>query len=155
MIDKLHPDNGTTSQIIVQTAQKWIGTPYIHQASLIGVGTDCLGLVRGVWRELYGGEPQHVPPYSADWGEVGQGDPLLTAARSSLEEHVCSQAIPGDVLIFRMRSDACAKHCAFLSNNNRMIHAYSNHAVCEVAFTPAWKRRLAAVFRFPNILEAV
>ena len=29
---------------------RWIGTPYRHQASLKGVGCDCLGLVRGVWR---------------------------------------------------------------------------------------------------------
>ena len=42
---------------IVATARSWLGTPYHHQASLRGVGCDCLGLVRGVWRELYGDEP--------------------------------------------------------------------------------------------------
>ena len=31
-----------------------IGTPYRHQASLKGVGCDCLGLVRGVWRAVHG-----------------------------------------------------------------------------------------------------
>lgn len=31
---------------IVAAARGWIGTPYLHQASLKGVGTDCLGLVR-------------------------------------------------------------------------------------------------------------
>ena len=35
-------------------AYSWIGTPYRHQASRKGVGCDCLGLVLGVWRELYG-----------------------------------------------------------------------------------------------------
>jgi cell wall-associated NlpC family hydrolase len=33
---------------IVAEARTWIGTPYRHQASLKGVGCDCLGLVRGV-----------------------------------------------------------------------------------------------------------
>ena len=37
---------------IVAEAHRWIGTPYRHQASLRGVGCDCLGLLRGVWREV-------------------------------------------------------------------------------------------------------
>jgi len=42
---------------IVTEARRWIGTPYHHRASLRGVGTDCLGLIRGVWRALYDSEP--------------------------------------------------------------------------------------------------
>ncbi len=33
----------TTREDIVRAARGWIGTPYRHQASLKGVGTDCLG----------------------------------------------------------------------------------------------------------------
>ncbi len=36
---------------IVAAARGWIGTPYLHQASLKGVGCDCLGLLRGLYRE--------------------------------------------------------------------------------------------------------
>ena len=39
---------------IVAAARGWLGTPYRHQASVRGEGADCLGLVRGVWRELIG-----------------------------------------------------------------------------------------------------
>jgi hypothetical protein len=35
---------------IIAEARSWIGTPYAHQASVKGIGCDCLGLVRGVWR---------------------------------------------------------------------------------------------------------
>ena len=35
---------------VVAEARMWIGTPYVHQASALGAGCDCLGLVRGVWR---------------------------------------------------------------------------------------------------------
>jgi len=42
------------------------GTPYVHQASARGAGTDCLGLLRGEWREVLGREPEHVPAYSMD-----------------------------------------------------------------------------------------
>lgn len=33
---------------IVARARAWIGTPYEHQASCRGAGTDCLGLLRGL-----------------------------------------------------------------------------------------------------------
>ena len=42
----------TTARRVLEAATGWIGTPYRHQASQKGVGCDCLGLVRGVWREL-------------------------------------------------------------------------------------------------------
>jgi len=37
---------------IIAEARSWIGTPYHHQAALKGVGYDCLGFVRGVWRAI-------------------------------------------------------------------------------------------------------
>jgi cell wall-associated NlpC family hydrolase len=39
---------------VVALARTWLGTPYHHQASLRGAGADCLGLLRGVYAELYG-----------------------------------------------------------------------------------------------------
>ena len=47
---------------ILTEARSWIGTPYQHQASAKGAGCDCLGLVRGVWRALWGDEPEIAPP---------------------------------------------------------------------------------------------
>lgn len=58
-----------TSDEVVALARAWIGTPYVHQASKLGGGCDCLGLIRGVWREVYGHEPESIPAYSADWSE--------------------------------------------------------------------------------------
>jgi len=59
---------------IVDAARGWIGTPYRHQAACRGAGCDCLGLVRGVWRELVGPEPERLPPYAPDWAEAGTGE---------------------------------------------------------------------------------
>ncbi|MGR3492459.1 MAG: peptidase P60, partial [Shimia sp.] len=50
-------------------ARRWIGTPYHHRASLRGVGCDCLGLIRGVWRAVVGEEPWELPAYAPDWAE--------------------------------------------------------------------------------------
>ena len=51
---------------IVRAARGWIGTPYVHQASVRGAGCDCLGLLRGVEGaqrgHLGGGPPLRRPP---------------------------------------------------------------------------------------------
>jgi len=136
---------------IVRQARSWIGTPYRHQASLVGVGTDCLGLVRGVWRALYGCEPAVLPPYTRDWAEASGRETLLEAARQHLVETDCTNAEPGDVLIFRLRPALPAKHVAILATAATMIHAMEGAPVAEVAVVPWWRRRLAGVFSFPEI----
>ncbi len=66
-------------------AGTWIGTPYRHQGAMKGVGCDCLGLVRGIWRELYGQEPEAVPAYAPDWAERSGEERLMAAAERHSE----------------------------------------------------------------------
>ncbi|HRD29586.1 MAG TPA: NlpC/P60 family protein [Caulobacter sp.] len=144
---------------IVVAARGWIGTPYRHQASVKGAGCDCLGLVRGVWRELVGEEPETPPPYRPDWAETGGRETLLEAARRHLVEAPVDRLRPGDVLLFRMSPGACLKHCAILSAARpedpapRMIHAYWGRAVVESWLESWWRRRLAHAFSFPNVSD--
>lgn len=136
----------------VKAARGWIGTPYLHQASLKGQGADCLGLVRGVWRDVVGAEPETLPAYSPDWAEVGAEEALLAAARRWFDPVAVEEARAGDVLLFRMSAGAAVKHCAILSDAGgpewRMVHAYWGRSVVESWVGPWWRRRLAAVFRF-------
>lgn len=137
---------------VLALAQGWIGTPYRHQASLKGVGCDCLGLVRGIWRELYGAEPELLPPYAPDWAERGGEDRLMGAAkRHFLPLPGMEQAQPGDLLLFRWRADASAKHLGILAGPQHFIHAYEQAAVVCSALVPGWKRRIAGTFRFPDL----
>ena len=134
---------------IVKATRRWIGTPYHDQASVCGVGCDCLGLLRGVWRDVVGPEPMPVPPYSRDWGEAGPVEVLAEAARAAMQELDVSEARTGDVILFRMRAGAIAKHVGILSGNSRFIHAYERTGVIEEYLTPVWQRRIAFAFRFP------
>ncbi len=134
---------------IVKAARGWIGTPYHDQASVRGVGCDCLGLLRGVWRDVVGPEPMPVPPYSRDWGEAGPIEVLAEAARAAMRELDVAEARTSDVILFRMRAGAIAKHVGILSGNSRFIHAYERTGVIEEHLTPAWQRRIAFAFRFP------
>jgi len=104
-----------TREAIVTAARGWLGTPYHHQASVKGVGSDCLGLIRGIWRELYGPEPEAMPPYTPDWGSATGAETLLAAAcRHLVKLDDVSTASPGDVLVFRMRDEGVAKHAGIL-----------------------------------------
>ncbi len=141
---------------VVAEARAWAGTPYRHQASLKGVGCDCLGLLRGVWRGVLGPEPEQAPPYAAAWAESAAGDdPLAEAAR----RHLVPVPTPlpvyvpqgGDVLLFAFRAHLPAKHCAIATGPAAMIHAHDGAAVTEVALTPWWRRHLAHASRFPGI----
>jgi NlpC/P60 family putative phage cell wall peptidase len=166
---------------IVSLARTWLGTPYHHQASARGIGCDCIGLVRGIWRDLYGPEPQPLPAYTRDWAESSGRETLLEAARRHLVEVPPSRALPGDVLVFRWRRNAPAKHCAILSaapplpacgeglprrrpgagvrgsrkrgpiNRGTIIHALEGAPVSEVSLSPWWHRHLAGAFMFPAL----
>jgi len=131
-------------------AQSWIGTPYRHQASRKGVGCDCLGLMLGIWRGLYGEAVAARLAYSPDWAETSQGEPLLDELRKRCDELGPDEMRPGDILVFRWQAGSTAKHLALLAPENRIIHAYEGHAVMASAFVPSWRRRLAGVFAFPS-----
>jgi NlpC/P60 family putative phage cell wall peptidase len=138
---------------VVRIARTWKGTPYHHQASAKGVGTDCLGLLRGVWTELYGRAPAAAPAYSADWAEASGKETLLQAAHLHLRLIPFEQLTAGDVLIFRYRIANPAKHVAILTAPQRMIHAIQGMPVSEHGYTSWWSRRLVAAFAFPHLAD--
>ena len=88
---------------VVAVARAWIGTPYQHQASVKGVACDCLGLIRGVWRECHGTEPEAPPPYTPDWGEGGGYEELMEAALRHLVPVCRDQAMLQVDLVVRQK----------------------------------------------------
>lgn len=136
---------------VIAEARSWIGTPYRHQASLKGVGCDCLGLVRGVWRAVCGPEPEAAGSYSSSWAEADREERLAQAA----DRYMCAIDLaarkPGDVVLFRWRGHLPAKHAAILSGEEMMIHAHDGERVCEVHLSRWWQRHMAYAFRFPDM----
>ena len=141
------------SDAAVAEARLWVGTPYVHQAAKRGAGTDCLGLLRGIWIALYGAEPETVPAYTQDWAEPGNNEVLWQAARRWLVEVARRDVAVGDVLLFRMRAGSVAKHLGIVSAigpHASFIHAYTGHGVTESPLSAPWLRRVAAKFEFPT-----
>jgi NlpC/P60 family putative phage cell wall peptidase len=136
--------------LVIAVARSWLGTPYHDQASLRGVGCDCLGLARGVWRDVVGDEPFPIPPYSRDWGETGPNEVLAEGARRMMPEVAVSDTGPGALVLFRMAPRAIAKHVGILTASDRFIHSYEYLGVVEEVLTPAWRRRIAFAFLIPR-----
>ena len=75
------------------------------------------------------------------------GDNLMIHA--ALE--VCQ---PGDVLVFRMRTGAIAKHMGIVAQTGAQasfVHAYDRHGVVESPLSAPWRARIAGRFRFPPL----
>ncbi len=140
---------------VIAVTRSWLGTPYHDQASVKGVGCDCLGLARGVWRDVVGPEPIPIPPYSRDWGETGPREVLAEGARRMMVEVALGYGpsellVPGALILFRMRPGAIAKHVGILTEPETFIHAYERLGVIEEPLTPTWSRRIAFAFQFPH-----
>lgn len=138
---------------ILAEARDWIGTPYVHQMAAKGAGCDCLGLIRGVWRVVKGAEPERPPAYSRDWSEPQGEERLWEAAERHLGRKPLTNAVAGDVILFRMKDGSVAKHLGIqtaVGQTAGFIHAYSGHGVVESPLSAPWARRIVARFEFPT-----
>jgi NlpC/P60 family putative phage cell wall peptidase len=155
MVGRLFPDPpegraGIGEQVVAE-ALEWVGTPYRHQGHRKGLGADCLGLVRGVWRALYNRDPEEPGAYAADWAEADGGERLLVAARRYFREKPAAQVDPGDLLLFRWRPHLPAKHLGIAVDSASFVHAYEGAgAVVRSALVPQWRGRIAAAMAFPD-----
>jgi len=138
---------------IVAAARKWIGTPYRHQASLLHVGCDCLGLVRGVWREILGEEPEAPPPYASDWAEASGAESLQRAAERHFRRIDAADFCAGDVLLFRFLDHLPAKHLGIATDADHLVHAHDGACVAEAPLTPQWRKRIVAAYTFPGVID--
>jgi NlpC/P60 family putative phage cell wall peptidase len=76
----------------------------------------------------------------------------MQAADTWLIRKDMSNAAMGDVLLFRMRAGAVAKHLGIageIGANPTFIHAYSGHGVIESPLSAPWARKIVARYQFP------
>lgn len=148
MVNRSCDDN---RRAVLLEAQRWIGTPYRHQSRTCGVGTDCLGLVIGVWSALYEHHPEIPSDYAIDWaiGCGAEDDPLHAAATRHCRSIAVNHAMPGDLLTLRWMANQPSRHLAIVGLNDTIIHAYERHGVIVSTLVPFWRRRISGAFVFP------
>lgn len=135
---------------IYEKALSYVGVPYRHQGRSAETGCDCLGFLILTLEDIVDiPEALQLPSYSPSWIEHRKDDPLIDGISEYLSPRNVRQVEIGDVLIFRMRKDMPAKHCAFLGDG-KLVHCRSDVGVVEEEFTKEWRRRLAAAFFVPE-----
>ncbi len=61
--------------------------------------------------------------------------------------------VPGDVVMYRMYHRGPTKHCGIYIGDDKLIHAYSGHAVAESHMITNKGSKLTHVFSYPSITE--
>jgi cell wall-associated NlpC family hydrolase len=135
-----------TRQQIVDESRTWLGTPFVHQGRLKGVGVDCVGLVVCIAKDLgiydYDFTGYRVIPNSRVMGKELQ---------DHLTEIPISEIKMGSILWFRVRKEP--QHLAIRTDTG-IIHAYSpNQTVLEVDFTNPWPSLLYKAFDYKGVTD--
>lgn len=97
---------------LVETASKWIGTPYRYGNSS-RKGTDCSGFVASIYRDVYGID-------------------LSRSSRSMFQDvkHVDRENMrTGDLVFFRRSSREPIFHVGIYLKNNKFVHAATSGGV--------------------------
>ncbi len=135
------------SALAAKIAKTWLNTPYQHQASIKHIGCDCLGLLRGIWRELIGVEPETMPAYPANWTIGSDKNMLLDMMRRNFTQKLETQSMmAGDILLFKYRHNLPASHIAIMLHQDKFIHAYIGRGVIVSQYSKWWQRHLVHHF---------
>ncbi len=148
----------TTPQAIASEARTWLGTPFHHQATVKGVGTDCAGLLRGVLINTGA-----MPPDLNDWPDAQQylgysrfpdGSKLQAAMHSYFTPVSKDQMQAGDFLLIVWDKDP--QHVGIVAQDAAgrltIIHALGRSngrgAVVEHRIDATTLAKIVGVFRF-------
>lgn len=148
--------------MVAAEAREWIGTPFIWQQSVKGLGTDCKMLPAGVARELGFPEANSIYATMSNYSDqrrvpsatLRQGlgelfDQIKFDRSASLKGNVPPEIEAGDLLLLVMQKDP--NHLAIALDNKTAVHAKlgSREAVTETGIAVLMRKyRLAGIYRW-------
>lgn len=137
---------------VVEEARTWLGTPFVHQAARKVVGCDCIGLVRGIGRDLEimdfdENDPEHqsiltYPMTPEPRRLIGALNYFFIRVRDNFRE--------GDVILFAI--EGVPTHVAIVSSvaKGTVIHTWRQRdKVVEMSYGPALKP--TGIWRYPGV----
>jgi cell wall-associated NlpC family hydrolase len=117
---------GLARGAVVREALKWIGTPYHHEARVMGAGVDCGMLLA----EVYEGSavtPHIVPDsYPHDW-HMHRSEERYLAVVERFAHKIDTPPLPGDIALFRY--GRCISHGGIVVEWPTIIHSYVSKGV--------------------------
>ena len=142
-----------TRQEIVDEVRSWAGTKWQHQASLKGVATDCVGLIRGVFGKLSGRKYPTRVDYPSTWHLFKAEEKLYNEVSKYANEIPAENMLPGDLLLFGFGKGP-AHHCGILATPETFVHSWADVGrVTETRLDEFWLKNLRAVMRHPEVTD--
>lgn len=133
-------------QSIIESARACLGTPFVHQGRVPGLGLDCAGLIVAVaiahQIEHFDVPAYGMRPFNGLLEQTLDAQPSLT--RISRD-----QIAPGDILLMRFSGEP--QHLAIFAGDS-LIHSWSAPGkVCEHRLDAKWTARIVRGYRFKGI----
>lgn len=124
-------------------ARSMLGTPFLHQGRMPGIGLDCIGLILVTARRL------GLADFDFDvYPRQPSGDRLVRAARAAGLVETARPA-PGDVLCLRFERDP--QHLGFRTERGILHASERAGGVVEHRMDALWRARIVTAFRFEGI----
>ena len=116
-------------QTVAGEARRWLGTPYHHNARLLGVGVDCALLPAAVYEAA--GVIEHVDPkYCRDWHLHRSGEQYVDwVIHTGGREITREEADTGDLVLWRW--GRTFSHGAIIVDRPNVIHAWLGLGVTQ------------------------
>ena len=147
--------NLSVGQRISDAAKKWLGTPYMNNTMVRGVGVDCAyllvaalvdsGVMRADWLE--------IENYSNEWHLHHSEEKYLKYVQQVADEvDMTSPIKEGDFLLYQY--GRCISHGAIYVGDGLVIHSFVDYGVIysklddSLFFYKKGRPRLRAVYRY-------
>jgi len=141
----------TLAERIVTEAEGYVGTPFLHQGRLKGLGIDCAHFVANVINAARANTPDIKIPH--DYRRREDGTIMMGLLGANADFVPTEERQPGDVLALcdeALRFPGIPRHLAFVKEvtpkTTFIIHA-SEHGVRSHRMDARWMRRIHSVWR--------
>ena len=125
---------------ITEIAKEWIGTPWVHNQSVKGIGTDCVGLILGIGKE-YGVIPDNF--YLPNYDRIPRQNNIIEFLNQQNYLKPINTVEPEAVMVFQVGK--IAGHVGIAIGENQIIHADMNYGVQLVPIN-FYLNKIAAIY---------
>ena len=129
----------------------WLGTPFRHYSRVNQLGTDCIGMVLGVFEELGLIHDVELAYYSRDWWLHEKTNKTMESLlKQFAPKKIKNNYLPGDVMIYQM-GRAKDAHCGLYTIRDTLIHSQYGVGVLESQLVePKYLKRLNWAYRLKD-----
>lgn len=131
---------------IVETARRLVGTPFVSQGRLPGVGLDCAGILASVAKYNKLQFKDQLNYNVKQW----TGDKLLSEVEQNFDP--IARLENASILLIWFRRPTLPQHFAIYTEAGTIIHTTeATGKVVEVQYDERWIKRTHSIWKFKEI----